>query len=115
MPSLPAHGRPAAGLPLSPVQVSVDGGVMVLTLTGSLDDEAGVVLAEAAETAVAEGATRLDIDLRELVSFTERGAAALLSCRELAERLAEGLHYRSGKGPGRDALLAAYANGATPA
>ena len=111
----PADGRAASRPSTPPVRVSVDGGVMVLTLTGSLDEDAGRVLAEAAESAVAKGATRLDIDLRDLVSFTDRGAAALVSCRELAERLAEGLHYRSGKGPGRDALLAAYANGASSA
>jgi ABC-type transporter Mla MlaB component len=110
----PVDGRAASRPPNPPVRVSVDGGVMVLTLTGSLDEDAGRALAQAAEAAVAKGATRLDIDLRQLVSFTDRGAAALVACRELAERLAEGLHYRSGKGAGRDALLAAYANGTAP-
>ena len=87
-----------------------DGGVIVLSLTGELDKAAGDALQEAA-AAVAESddTTRLDIDLRALASFTPEGADALVACRSLATSLPGGLHYRTGRGPGRAALLAAYA------
>ena len=52
--------------------------------------------------------SRIDVDLRSLDSFTDAGARALVGCRDLASHLPEGLHYRTGRGPGRDALLAAY-------
>ncbi|MFP3900092.1 MAG: hypothetical protein ACLFXM_04505 [Acidimicrobiia bacterium] len=75
-----------------------------------LDRLAGDALLDAASAAVATGPSRLDIDLRRLESFTDEGARSLVSCRTLGSRLAEGLHYRTGRGPGRDALLAAYAD-----
>jgi hypothetical protein len=87
-----------------------DGGVIVLTLAGELDQEAGAALEEAAAAvAASDDTTRLDIDLRSLTSFTPEGADALVACRSLATSLAGGLHYRTGRGPGRAALLAAYA------
>ena len=41
-------------------------------------------------------------------SWTQEGAVALVRCREICGDLPDGLHYRTGRGPGRAALLAAY-------
>ena len=60
------------------------------------------------EAATATAPTRVDIDLRSLRSWTQDGAAALVRCREICGELPDGLHYRTGRGPGRAALLAAY-------
>lgn len=81
---------------------------MVLELSDTLDAAVGRALVTAATAAVAGGPERLEIDLRELRSWTPDGATALVRCREICTDLADGLHYRTGRGPGRDALLAAY-------
>ena len=105
--SVPADRRAAqAG---EPVAVRVDGEAVVLTVQGVLDGPAGEALATAATAAATDDAARLDIDLRLVESFSAEGVAALRACRALGEGLAEGLHFRTGKGPGREALLAAYA------
>jgi STAS domain len=90
------------------IRVATERSTVVIAVAGELDITTGDALIDAAEAAVATGPSRLDIDLRALESFDEAGAVALVSCRELGARLAEGLHYRTGRGPGRDALLAAY-------
>ncbi|HEX9994996.1 MAG TPA: hypothetical protein VGB14_18875, partial [Acidimicrobiales bacterium] len=87
---------------------SVDG-VVVIAVSGLLDAEAGAALVRAARHAAEGAPTRLDIDLQCLDGFTDEGAAALVTCRDVGNALAEGLHYRTGRGAGRDALLAAYA------
>ena len=51
----------------------------------------------------------MDIDLCSLTGYTDAGAGSLVACRDLCTELPDGLHYRTGQGPGRDALLAAYA------
>jgi hypothetical protein len=96
------------------VRVAVQGAVVVLTPTGCLDADAGTALLGAAEAAIASGAGRLDVDLRSIDSSTAEGAASLVACRALAVGLAEGLHYRTGRGPGRQALLAAYTEDGAP-
>lgn len=90
------------------LEVAVDEEIVVLTVRGHLDAAVGDAVAAATEEAVAQQARRLDIDLRMVSSFTVEGAAALKACRSRAAGLREGLHYRTGRGPGRDALLAAY-------
>lgn len=92
----------------APIRVDREGTTVVIAVEGDLDVTTGEALIDAAEAAVRTGPTRLDIDLRALEDFDEAGAGALVSCRELGAQLAEGLHYRTGRGPGRDALLAAY-------
>jgi hypothetical protein len=92
--------------------------VAVLPLTGRLDDEAGLRLLAAAQRALAGGATRLHIDLCEVTGFTPPGAAALVACRHLSRRAGTGggprpvveVHYRTSRGPGREALLTAFAD-----
>lgn len=101
-PSERAHPNPA-------VEVSFDGSVVVLSLKGRLDGTAGSTLVEVARAASAGDVSRLDVDLRAVTSFDRSGAASLVACREVGAALAEGLHYRTGQGPGRQALLAAYA------
>ena len=90
------------------VTVRTDGAAVVLELSDSLDATAGRALVDAATAAVADAPERLDIDLRQLRSWTPEGALALVRCREICSDLADGLHYRTGRGPGRDALLSAY-------
>lgn len=82
---------------------------MVLELADLLDASAADALVAAAEAALAASPERVDIDLRGLQSWTRDGVAALVRCREICSDLPEGLHYRTGRGPGRQALLAAYA------
>lgn len=91
--------------------VEVEGGPdgAVLTVRGFLDETAGRTLVETTATVAAGDACRLEIDLCFLTGFNEPGAVALVACRELCASLPQGLHYRTGRGPGREALLAAYA------
>jgi hypothetical protein len=98
----------------SPIDVSTDGATVVLAVVRRLDEAAGHALLDAASAAVDGGTSRIDIDLRSLDSYTEAGARALVSCRALGARLPEGLHYRTGRGPGCEALLAAYTDVDSP-
>jgi hypothetical protein len=90
------------------VTVRTEGAAVVLELSDTLDATVGAALVDAATAAVADEPERLDIDLRKLRSWTPDGAIALVRCREICTDLADGLHYRTGRGPGRDALLSAY-------
>jgi hypothetical protein len=92
-----------------PVTVRSEPGAVVLEVADLLDAGAGEVLVAAAEAAVSMRPERVDIDLTGLQSWTQDGAAALVRCREVCGDLPDGLHYRTGRGPGRAALLAAYA------
>jgi hypothetical protein len=92
----------------APLTVRTDGAAVVLELADSLDDRIGRVLVDAVASAVATAPERVDIDLTALVDWTGSGAESLVQCRELCRELPEGLHYRTGRGPGREALLAAY-------
>ena len=90
------------------INVTSDGTAVVIAVGGGLDQSTGEALIDAATAAVATGPSHLDIDLRGLESFTDEGARALVTCRTLGSDLPGGLHYRTSRGPGRDALLAAY-------
>ena len=98
-----------ASMPETPaVNVISDGTAVVIAVEGGLDQSTGEALIDAATAAVATGPSHLDIDLRGLDSFTDEGARALVTCRTLGSDLPGGLHYRTSRGPGRDALLSAY-------
>lgn len=99
-----------AGAPHASIGVTNDGRTVVLSVAHCLDEEVGGALLHAAAAAADAGPSRIDVDLRALDSYTDEGARALVDCRDLSARLPEGLHYRTGRGPGRDALLAAYAD-----
>ncbi|HEX4867792.1 MAG TPA: hypothetical protein VFV32_09210 [Acidimicrobiales bacterium] len=92
----------------APLTVRTDGAAVVLELSDSLDHQTGRVLVDAVASAIATSPERVDIDLTGLTGWTEPGAESLVQCRELCRELPEGLHYRTGRGAGRDALLAAY-------
>jgi hypothetical protein len=92
----------------APVTVRSVGAAVVLELSDLLDARAGEALVAAASAATEAAPERLDIDLRHLQAWTQEGAAALVRCREICADLPGGLHYRTGRGPGRAALLAAY-------
>ena len=98
----------------SPIAVSSDGRTVVLAVVRCLDETTGGALIDAASAAVDGRTERIDVDLRSLESFTDAGARALVSCRDLCSHLPEGLHYRTGRGPGRDALMAAYTDLSAP-
>ncbi|MEX2294262.1 MAG: hypothetical protein WD691_10790 [Acidimicrobiales bacterium] len=85
------------------------GTAVVLEVADALDTMTGRVLIDAVTSAIATAPDRVDIDVRALVSWTDEGARSLVRCRELCRDLPDGLHYRTGRGPGREALLAAYA------
>ena len=108
----PSGGTDGTYIPIdhdmTSIRVETEGSTVVISVERCLDNIVGEALLSAASAAVATGPTRLDIDLRSLEDFTDEGADALVSCRELGAKLAEGLHYRTGRGPGRDALLTAY-------
>ncbi len=91
-----------------PVTVRTDGGAVVLELSDLLDADTGEALVAAAEAALTTEPERVDIDLRALRSWTQDGVRSLVRCRAVCGDLPDGLHYRSGRGPGRAALLAAY-------
>jgi ABC-type transporter Mla MlaB component len=91
----------ASGVPVDSVAVAV-------TLVGTLDATTATNLLTAAEAALADGATRLEVDLCDITSFTTEGAAALVTCRDVCSGLADGLHYLTNDGPGREALLSAF-------
>jgi hypothetical protein len=102
-------GSPSRDQGQRSVQVHQEGGTIVIAVGGHLDGEAGAEVLEAATAAVgSRGAQRLDVDLRDLESFDTDGADALVACRALGGRLVDGLHYRTGRGAGRSALLSAY-------
>jgi hypothetical protein len=84
-------------------------GVVVIAVSGTLDADCGDELVRATRAWVGDGTTRVEIDLKCLDAFTMEGAAALVACRQLGDRLTGGLHYLTGQGAGREALLAAYA------
>jgi hypothetical protein len=95
------HPRPS-------IDVTTEGDAVVIAVAHKLDEVVGAALIDAATAAVGRGPRRIDVDLRALEAFTDLGARALVGCRDLGSRLPEGLHYRTGRGPGREALLAAY-------
>ncbi|CAN5274996.1 hypothetical protein BH18ACT4_BH18ACT4_01620 [soil metagenome] len=103
-------GRPAELAP-SAVVISSTGPTITIAVNGALDGSAGAQLVEATRAVVCRGPQRLDVDLRAVAAFTADGAASLLACRDLGAALPEGVHYRTGGGPGCDALLAAYGSG----
>jgi anti-anti-sigma regulatory factor len=90
------------------VTVHADDSTVLLSLTGTLDRATGDALVDAASAALDAAPERIDIDLRQLVGWTDSGVGALVRCREVCAELPGGLHYRTGRGPGREALLAAY-------
>jgi hypothetical protein len=100
--------KAAVGSTPSPIDVTTEGGTVVLAVVHCLDEEAGGALLDAAHAALGAAPDRIEVDLRLLESFTPAGARALVGCRDLSVKLPEGLHYRTGRGPGREALMAAY-------
>ena len=85
-----------------------EGEIAVLTINGCLDAETGASLLKRATDALHERVCRIDIDLRSLTGFTDQGASALGACRRMCGGLPDGLHFRTGQGPGREALLVAF-------
>ena len=94
--------------PRQPVTVRAEPGTVVLEIGSLLDADAGAALVAAAEAALATGPDRVDVDLTSLRSWTQDGAAALRQCKAVCGALADGLHYRAGRGAGQAALLAAF-------
>jgi hypothetical protein len=94
--------------PRPAIDVTTAGDTVVIAVVHDLDEAAGTALIHAATAALDRGPRRIEVDLRALESFTDVGARSLVGCRDVGARLPEGLHYRTGRGPGREALLVAY-------
>lgn len=92
----------------APVTVRTRGAAVVLELSHALDPSVAQILIEKLREVVDARPERVDIDLRGLVSWTPDGACSLVTCREMCREVPEGLHFRTGRGAGREALLAAY-------
>jgi hypothetical protein len=92
----------------APVTVRTEAVAVVLEVIDVLDQRAAEALVAAAEAASATAPERVDIDLTGLRTWTPDGVGALVRCRAVCRDLPGGLHYRTGRGPGREALLAAY-------
>ncbi|MEN3271299.1 MAG: hypothetical protein V7636_60 [Actinomycetota bacterium] len=106
MDAVPDHSAPTVR-----VSRTADGVDSVVTVGGSLDVDTGAVLVAEVLAAVEAGTNRLEIDLQSIESFDDAGAAALVACRDAANGIAGGLHYKTcSGGPGQDALLHAYAD-----
>jgi hypothetical protein len=88
---------------------SVDDHVTIV-VDGHLDTGAGAKLVDAVTAALRESPARIDIDLSVLTSFTNDGAIALSTCRDLCSDVPDGLHYRTEGGAGQLALLSAFAS-----
>jgi hypothetical protein len=91
------------------VTVAREGTTVVLTPTGQLDEAGATDLLAAVAGALGTDPARIDIDLCAIVGFTPEGAACLVECRERCGALVDGLHFRTSRGPGRHALLMAFA------
>jgi hypothetical protein len=103
-----ASRRPHKDAAEGAVRVDAEGATVAISVHGPLDAAAGRALVETTRAAVTSAPERIDIDIRHIESHTGEGAAALVACRDLGAGLPEGLHYRTAKGPGGDALLAAF-------
>jgi hypothetical protein len=80
----------------------------VVTVRGRLDAATAVDLESLVRDLVEHGLVGLEIDLREVAEWSGAGADGLVRCHRIAARLTDGLRYRTGRGPGHEALLAAY-------
>lgn len=74
-------------------------------VSGDLDASSGRDLTEACGRALLDEPTRLDVDLRNVTSYTHEGAAALSECVRLGRHLAEGVNIQVSSDGGRRALL----------
>jgi predicted transcriptional regulator len=106
-PTATGSAAPVGSTPSS-IDVTTEGRTVVLAVVRCLDEATGDALLDAATAALDSAPDRIDVDLRALESFTAAGAQALVGCRDLSVKLPEGLHYRTGRGAGREALMAAY-------
>lgn len=94
------------------VQAVSVGPTLTLFVHGRLDATAGAELLDAARAGLVPGIDRLDVDLRDVEEYTDQGAGNLVAVRDLANALADGVHYRSAAGAGGDAFLSAFATDA---
>lgn len=93
------------------VLTTTDGDATVVRVGGLLDLHTGAELVAAVAGAVQAGSITLDVDLTDIDGYDEHGASALLACRDAAQSLGAGFHYRTcSGGPGQDVLLFAYAD-----
>ena len=92
----------------APVTVRTEGAAVVLELSDNLDATVGPPWSTPPTAAVAAAPERLDIDLRKAPHLDPRRGHRPGPLPGDLHRPADGLHYRTGRGPGRDALLAAY-------
>src|SRR5438105_1784009 len=90
------------------VHSTVEGSTVTIAVSGHLAAAGALDLLDAVRDALERKAIRIDVDLCNIESFTEKGVAGLARCRELGAGLSEGLHYRTDGAASQAALLAAF-------
>ena len=99
-------------MPKSQFRVRMEGPVSVVEVRGPLDQAGAADLLEFA-AAAASACLAVQIDLDAVESMTPEAAAALLFRRAPWGKVAEKITLRANGGPGRQAVLRAYAAGHT--
>lgn len=82
----------------SPITVTADGDVVVVSVLGPLQRETASMLLQVVQTALevrSEG-QRVEIDIRDLGECSTSGLSALTTCARLGARVQEGLAFRVG-------------------
>jgi hypothetical protein len=92
----------------SEFRVRMDGPLSIVEVLGALDEEAAEHLLEFA-AAAASACRAVQVDLDGIDSMTPEAAALLLFRRSPWEALPDKIVLRANGGPGRDAVLSAYA------
>jgi hypothetical protein len=90
------------------VRSTVEDSTATITLSGHLAAGGATVLLDAVRDAIDNNAARIDLDLRRVTSFDDKGLAGLAACRDISAELPDGLHYRTDGDTSQAALLAAF-------
>jgi anti-anti-sigma regulatory factor len=91
---------PSTGLPVdTPMSVSVIDDALVVRVRGPFDDDAAAMLLEVFDAAVeaTDDTQRIEIDLREVESFSGSARGVLMACARLGAQVRGGVRFRMGR------------------
>jgi anti-anti-sigma regulatory factor len=91
---------PRSGLPVdTPMSVSVIDDALVVRVLGPFNDEAAAMLLEVVDAAVeaTDETQRIEIDLREVESFSGSARGVLMACARLGAQVRGGVRFRMGR------------------